>query len=80
MAFERPLPNVTNSSVVRDVGHRYRDKVVYYFGRVRSVRGLRPHAEGPFVADAMIDALPPYSGISVSSSGYVVSCHIAYVT
>jgi hypothetical protein len=25
-------------------------------------------------------SIPPYSGISVSSSGYVVGCHIAYTT
>jgi hypothetical protein len=25
-------------------------------------------------------SIPPYSGISVSSSGYAVRCHIAYAT
>jgi hypothetical protein len=33
------------------------NKIVYRFGRARGVRGRRPHAEGPYVADAMIDVL-----------------------
>jgi len=32
------------------------NKIVYRFGRARGVRGRRPHAEGPYVADAMSKA------------------------
>jgi hypothetical protein len=32
------------------------DKIVDRLGRARGRRGRRPHAEGPNVADAMIDA------------------------
>jgi hypothetical protein len=32
------------------------DKVVYRIGRSKGVRGLRPHAEGPNMADAVIEA------------------------